>query len=94
MINRYNNLSLLWGVPGLVLQFGGRLMQRSNTPLSPSATFDVLGPVLILAGTLALLIGFAYYAKAKGRSAWWSLFAFLSILGVLVLVWLKDKTEE
>ncbi len=45
-------------------------------------------------GTIALLIGLAYYARAKGRSSWWCLFAFLSIIGLLVLACLKDHTSS
>ena len=53
MISRYNNLSLVIGVPGIILQVAG---------------FVKYGPVIQVMGTVLLLIGLAYYAKAKGRS--------------------------
>ena len=43
-------------------------------------------------GTVLLLVGLAYYAKAKDRSAAWCLFAFLGIIGIIILACLKDKT--
>ena len=46
----------------------------------------------IVLGTLFLLVGLAYYARAKGRSPWWCLFAFLSLIGLIVLACLEDRT--
>jgi hypothetical protein len=47
-------------------------------------------PLLGLFGTVLLLVGLAYYAKAKGRNPAWCLFAFLSI----ILACLKDKAID
>jgi hypothetical protein len=98
MIRRYNNLSLLWGVPGIIMQIGGQIMRFANETANrspqPETSFGVLGTLIMLLGTAALLVGLVYYAKAKGRSGWWSLFAFLSIIGLIVLACLKDRTKE
>ena len=88
MIARYNNISLLLGVPGLVLQIGGRV--ATMLPNNSGET-QGLGLLAMLVGTALLLAGFAYYAKAKGRHPAWCLMAFLSILGLIVLACLKDK---
>ena len=48
----------------------------------------------MLLGTALLLVGFAYYAKAKGRSPAWCLVAFLSCVGLIILALLKDKSAE
>jgi hypothetical protein len=87
VIKRYNNLSFLFGVPGLVLQIAGNVM------LGPRPGQGV-ALLLLLAGTLLLLIGFAYYAMAKGRHPAWCLMAFLSCFGLIVLACLKDKSNE
>lgn len=79
MIKKYNNVSLLVGVPGLILQAMGNIKGQ---------------PVILLAGSILLLIGFAYYAKAKGRHPAWCLMALLSLIGLIVLGCLKDLHKE
>jgi hypothetical protein len=68
MIARYNRISLLCGVPGVILQFAGGIIgaitdaQRGPQSAPSGVTFLIAGP-----GTLLLMIGLAYYARAKGR---------------------------
>jgi peptidoglycan/LPS O-acetylase OafA/YrhL len=88
MIGRYNRTSLLFGVPGLLLQFGGPVAAFAVFPEVPR-----LQELTVLAGTLLLLIGLAYYAMAKGRSPWWCLLAFFSCIGFLGLAVLADKSS-
>lgn len=79
MIKKYNNISLAWGIPGIVLQIAG----------------NVIGELLvILVGTILLMVGLAYYAKAKGRSPAWCLMGFFSLIGLIVLACLKDLEKE
>ncbi len=49
-------------------------------------------PFLQLAGLAVLIVAFYYYAKAKGRHPAFCLFGLLSIVGLLVLASLKDKS--
>jgi hypothetical protein len=85
MIKRYNNLSFVFGVPGIIAQiFGNFYMQSHPNSLS--------GPLITLGGTGLLLVGFAYYALAKGRNPAWCLVAFLSCLGLIILALLKDES--
>jgi len=79
MIKKYNNISLAWGIPGIVLQIAGNVIGQ---------------PIVLIVGTVLLMIGLAYYAKAKGRSAAWCLMGFLSIIGLIVLACLKDLEKE
>ncbi len=79
MIRRYNNISLALGVPGLALQLAGHFVQLY---------------ALIYLGVLLLMLGLAYYAKAKGRNPAWCLLGFLSIIGMIILAVLKDKAAE
>jgi hypothetical protein len=103
MIARYNRLSLWWGIPGILMQVAGnflRLSTRISPNFKPPPGIGILvtsiGTVLLLVGTVLLLIGLAYYAKAKARNPAWCLFAFLSLIGLIVLACLRDRahTEE
>ena len=75
MNKKYNNISLIIGIPGLLLQIHGNVIGR---------------PWIAILGTLLLIIGLAYYALAKGRNPAWCLMGFLSIIGLIVLGLLKD----
>jgi uncharacterized membrane protein YhaH (DUF805 family) len=99
MITRYNTVSFLWGVPGLIMQIGGYVLRMAymqgminGQVVTSSLLMDNVGRAVILVGTIFLFIGLAYYARAKGRSAWWCLFALLSVIGLFVLACLKDRT--
>ncbi len=86
MIAEYNKKSFIFGIPGVVLQIAGNFMRTPERMITP------LGAILVLGGTVLLLIGLMFYAKAKGRHPAWCLFAFLSIIGLIVLACLKDKS--
>jgi hypothetical protein len=78
--------------------------ERSSTGSTPSLAWGIPGivlqsagveqPALLLLGTVMLIIGFCYYAKAKGRSSAWYLMGFLSIIGLIILGCLKDIEKE
>lgn len=90
MIKRYNNLSLALGVPGIILQIVGNLVAQANADNS----LGLLGVPISLVGTGLLVAGLSYYAIAKGRSGWWGLCGFLSCLGLLILLLLKDEAPN
>lgn len=90
MIKRYNSLSLSLGVPGIILQIAGNIVARVNEE-TPIAGLAVLAA---LVGTALLIAGLSYYAIAKGRSGWWGLCGFLSLLGLLILALLKDHAPD
>ncbi len=48
--------------------------------------------MLVLLGTVLLIIGLVYYAKAKGRHPAWGIMGLLSIIGLIVLALLKDRS--
>jgi hypothetical protein len=93
MITRYNNLSLLLGVPGFLLQAAGNVLYMGNQVPTGDPSTRALGQVALLVGTVLLLIGLVYYAKAKGRSPWWCLLAFLSLIGLIALACLEDRSR-
>ena len=77
MLRELNNRGLAYGVPGLAIQTVGSFAHL---------------PLLTVIGSVLLVIGLAYYSKAKGHSGFWGLFGLLSLLGIIVLVVLKDRT--
>ena len=81
MLKKYYRFSLCLGIPGVALQMGGFAL---DTPKGYLA--------LTVAGTVLLTIGLAYYAKAKGRHRVLCLTAFLSIIGVIILLYLRDNS--
>jgi hypothetical protein len=87
MIKRYNNLSFLFFVPGIVVQIAGEVMANSASP-------GLLAIVLLIGGTALAITGFSYYALAKGRSAAWGLAGFGGVIGLLVLALLKDRSSD
>ena len=98
MIERFNRISLYWGIPGAVLQILGGAIQATRRLWMPPNADTAIGAYLLLLGTLLLLMGFASYTKAKGRSTAWCLFALLGLPGWILLVTvlsnLKDLSQD
>jgi len=98
MIAEYNRKSLYWGIPGAFIQLGGISVQASQASGDPGISMtpaELAGArFVLLVGTVLLMIGLYYYAKAKGRNGFWGLFGLLGIIGVIVLACLKDISPE
>lgn len=98
MLAEYNRRSLLWGVPGVVLQLTGLIVVMNYNakadPVTAVPSYIMYMRLAGLFGTVLLLVGLAYYAIGKGRSAAWCFCAFLGIVGVLILAALKDNFPE
>ncbi len=56
-----------------------------------SGQLPLSGFLVTVLGTVLLLVGLAYYAKAKGRHPAWCLAALLSWVGLIVLGVLSGK---
>lgn len=82
MIAQYNRTSLWWGIPGLLLRWIG------------VSVLGTAGVVMIVLGTIMLIVGFAYYAKAKARRPAWCLMGFAGLIGLIVLGLLKDRARQ
>lgn len=82
MIPRYNRTSLWWGIPGLLLGWAGMIV------------LGTAGVLMILLGRILLIVGLAYYAKAKARHAAWCLMGFAGLIGLIVLLLLEDRARE
>lgn len=99
MIAKYNRKSLMLGIPGLVLQIGCIFISNLIVAKAKS-TGDVPSAAMIgacslgsIIGSILLIVGLCYYAKAKGYSAVLGLLGLLSCLGLLILAVLPDKTK-
>jgi predicted tellurium resistance membrane protein TerC len=89
MIKKYNSLSFVFGVPGILLRF----LSFVPTVFTSSKSLAILGFFSVFfVGTALLLAGLGYYAKSRGRSWTYCFFAFLGIIGLIVLMCLKDLT--
>lgn len=78
MIVRYQKQSYAVALPGLVLQLIGWAF---------SSWF--IGAI----GSVLLCLGLCLYAKAKGRHILWGVLGWFSIIGLVVLYVLPDKTS-
>ena len=64
MDSRLNRISLLWGVPGIFGQIIGNIIMGA----AQDAITALFGLAMLLGCTVSLLLGLAYYAKAKGTA--------------------------
>jgi len=70
---------------GIVLQIAGRVLSNDG--------MNGIGSIVILAGFVLFIWGCGQYAKGKGYSPWFGLLGLLSIVGLIVLVFFKDKHQ-
>jgi len=87
MIEEYKTKTNLGVGLGLVLEITARVMaMRGAEPMLAVSAF--------MGGAILLIWGLCMYAKGKGYSAGWGFLGLLSILGLIILVCMKDKSEE
>ena len=86
MIKEYKNKANLFIAIGFVAQLIGRFM------LNGSASW--LGALLTLGGAVLLILGCCNYAKGKGYHWAFGFLGLLSLLGLIILVIMKDKCKE
>ena len=90
MSTQQKNKGLVFGIPGLILQIGCSSLSPKNGTHS-DWFFPLAAGSLI--GLLLLIVGMRHYAKSKGYGSEWGLLGFFSLLGVLILIALPDKTK-
>ncbi len=91
--------SLAFGIPGLVFQVG--CMTLSGILAPKTGVHSAASPELItmslavgsLIGVILLIVGLRHYAKAKGYGPEYGFLGLLSLLGILILAVLPDKTK-
>jgi MFS family permease len=92
MIAKYNRISFYWGVPGILLPIAGIFVLICL----PEPDYIAL-PIFIIfmiTGRILLLVGLAYYAKAKERRWTWCFIALLGLVGLIVLLSLDDRSQS
>ena len=98
MIAKYNRRSLYWGIPGAWLHLCSAMTMVAQAGGGADSTVSQAerlgGMSVVLLGTVLLMIGFYYYARAKGRTGFWWLFGLIGPIGIVVLVCLKDITQD
>ena len=52
------------------------------------------GNFIRLIGGVLIVVGCCFYAKSKGYNGAWGLLGLLSIIGLLILICMKDKEKE
>jgi hypothetical protein len=83
----YTNLTWALGLPGIILQIVGQLNYRASLQQGqPGPLWLLLG----LVGTGMLITAFAFYAMSKGRNPAWCLMGFLGLIGLIVLLCLRE----
>jgi hypothetical protein len=91
MIQRFNTLSFVFFLPGIVAQIAGLILMKDRELPDPRA---VVATILLVVGTILAITGFGYYAKAKGRSPLWGLAGLIGFPGLLLLAVLKDRSGD
>ena len=105
--NPENNSPIITSVMGILLYFiAGVFIYCStlkNSPWNYSALLCAVGfvlqvtgrlnkePILNIIGTIILVVGLVIYSKAKGRNPTWGLMGLFSLLGIIILIFLKSK---
>ncbi|MFH2133629.1 MAG: hypothetical protein ABII81_00405 [Pseudomonadota bacterium] len=74
-----------FGLASLILAIGGP---------HPSGISELIVSGSKFIGALAFFAIFWFYIKSKGRSGWWILMLWLSILGIIILLALEDRSSN
>ena len=96
MIPEYNSKSLAIGLPGLLFQIGGALarmylIHKHGGELNAALFWTTL--VVQVIGSIMLIVGLAYYAKAKGYHGALGFLGVLSCIGLVILAVLPDRAK-
>ena len=60
----------------------------------PGDAKSAIPPLFSLASGISFLVALYFYLKAKGRSGWWMLLMIFSLIGLLVIFFLKDLKKS
>lgn len=87
MIAEYKSKTVSFVVSGLLLQIVGSALAKAGF-----LGWLVGGPAALL-GSVLLIMGCCFYAKAKGYAWWFGLLGLLSCIGLIVLYVLPDQRK-
>ncbi len=84
-----NKKSVYTGISsGFILQIVGIFVE------SPIGMNDALSAILFISGYFLLIWSCWLYAREKGYSGAWRLLGLFSLLGFVILFFLKDKSKQ
>ncbi|UCH33410.1 MAG: hypothetical protein JSV65_12615 [Armatimonadota bacterium] len=90
MIAEYKNRIHVLVVAGVLVQLLVPFVAFHESGAAYGAGF-----ALGAAGTLSLVAGFCYYAKARGHHPAWGLLGLvLGLIAIIILAWLPDRTQD
>lgn len=92
-LNQYTRRARVLGWVGLGLQPIGFLVLGSLSAIGQGTIPGILGPLLIGLGVILANAGIWNYAKSKGYGNAVAALSFLSVYGLLILLFLPDKTR-
>lgn len=90
MIKKYERLSLVIGVPGIFIGMIGAIVAQI---FGLSLIAFVAGVALAIVGLGLIIIGFTFYARARGYEGL-EQFSWFHPYGLLTLLTMKDKTKK
>jgi hypothetical protein len=93
MTTKFNRKSLAFAVPGLLVQWGSLIGYGLFSDRAHAEWIANLFLVGYFGGTILLAIGLAEYADCKGRDPGWAAFGTVSLLGLVILLCLEDKSK-
>ena len=86
MLKEYKGRTNLFILLGIAVQFGGAV-------IASTMGSDMLSVLFRIGGAIFFITGCCYYAKGKGYHVAWGLLGLFSLIGLLVLVCLRDKNK-
>jgi hypothetical protein len=85
MLAAYKSKTMTFVIAGIVLQIVGSIIAKAGF-----LGWLVGGPVALI-GSVLLIMGCCFYAKAKGYAWWFGLLGLLSCIGLIILYFLPDQ---
>lgn len=86
MLKEYKVKTNLFILFGITVQFGGAILASAMEVDGLSILFRIVGAILLITGC-------CYYAKGKGYHVAWGLLGVFSLIGLIVLVCMRDKRK-
>lgn len=93
MIQAYKKKTSVAGTVCLVAIIAAFILASIVDPKQSQVVSLVL-PVLSLVAGIAFIAACWFHIKAKGRSGWWILVLVFNLLGLLILMLLKDRAPS
>ena len=93
-LRKLNAISFAFGIPGLLLQFGGGVITAGNRNYEADASAAGAALLIRLIGVVLLIVGLVFNARWKGRNGAWGLLGLLSCIGLLILYFIPKQCHH